>query len=86
MNLIPSYPKKQRDLVSAVVSNLSCPELIYEEFASDIEDEVEGNLVETLNVIADSKRFYEDEYAEVVERLFHTEKTVFQEYVHMNTI
>ena len=50
------------------------------------EDDVEGNLLETLNVIADPKRFYEDEYADVVERLFHTDKTVFQEYVHMDTI
>ena len=86
MNLIPSYPKNQRDLVSAVVSNLSCPELIYEEFVSDDDDDIEGNLLETLNVISDSSRFYESEYAEVVESLFHTEKPVFQEYVHMDTI
>ena len=58
MNLIPTYPKDQRDLVSTIVTNLSCHELIYEEFVSDDEDDVEGNLLETLNVIADSKRFY----------------------------
>jgi hypothetical protein len=86
MNLIPSYPNGQRDLVAAVLSNLSCPELIYEEFVSDEEDDAEGNLLETLNVIADSKRFYEGEYADVVERLYHTEKAVFHEYIHTDTI
>ena len=37
-------------------------------------------------MISDSNRFYESEYAEVVERLFHTEKPVFQEYVHLDII